>query len=486
MKNKNIYFVGYFHGIEAKEKFLNLFQSKKKFIFESSHNKYKGQENTKYMPELIYKVMGQSKYLFLGSKPKINSLFRKAYRRDFKYYQGLKINLKKINKLKMNILLVAFTIENFMKLKNGIERLNMLLLVREIVKTVKLYRSQDVSFMQKLKNYLFRKKFLIGYKYYMDTLKNLQYDPNGIYLLWGKSYSSRIILIDYLHQNKIPYLITEFGEVPGTVSCSPNGIFGEIFSKDSWDEFCKNEVELGRVAKIEQTLEEIKNTQVSTREYDSNMYFLLKHFYENTLHKENQKKIIYVNGAELYSSDLFWGRWNIRNKTRNPNKVLLEKVVQYFDKDEYMIIYKEHPMTMSKSDDILLSSSDFPTVQFLQSMNIHDIMDMSDMIISYPSKVVITALMYKKKTFVVGDFTIPYSIPSIKYFTSREFQDIDEMVSSEEKFDSAVYVDTMSKLIEYSLVIYDQELYGNFNLAREEKKLTKSLEHAISVQKSYW
>ena len=206
------------------------------------------------------------------------------------------------------------------------------------------------------------------------------------------------------------------------------------------------------------------------------MYFLMKYFFDSSLKKEDRKKVIYVNGAELFSAGLYWNRWNIGNQGRNPNKMLLEKVVSFFNKNEYMIIYKEHPMTISQSKNGLLIQSDFPTVNFIESMNIHDLMDMSDIIISFPSKVVMTSLLYNKTTFVLGDFTIPESIPIMKYFTSRNFDDIKEILNQENTINQE-YIEIVAKLIKHFLIIYDQELHAHSTVKDQQRKLKHILEN---------
>ncbi len=207
------------------------------------------------------------------------------------------------------------------------------------------------------------------------------------------------------------------------------------------------------------------------------MYFLMKYFYENSVQKENKQKIIYVNGSELFSSGLYWNRWNIGNQGKHPNKMLLEKVVSYFDKDDYMIIYKEHPMTMSQSKNGLLLQSDFPTVNFIESMDIHDILDMADIVVTFPSKVAMTSIEYYNKTFVLGDFTIPHSIPSINYFTSRKFEDIKELFTTDKKINDKDYIEFVARMLKYSLIIYDKNLFYDFNEEKEKAKIANVIDN---------
>ena len=201
----------------------------------------------------------------------------------------------------------------------------------------------------------------------------------------------------------------------------------------------------------------------------------MKYFYENSVQKENKQKIIYVNGSELFASGLYWNRWNIGNQGKHPNEFLLDQVVSHFHTDEYMIIYKEHPMTMKQSKNALILQSDYPTVNFIKSMNIHDILDMVDIVITFPSKVAMTSIEHNNKTFVLGDFTIPYSMPSINYFTSRTFEDIKDILLINKKTDNKDYIEFVARMLKYSLIIYDEELHNICNLLEEQQKLEKIL-----------
>lgn len=475
MKSKNIYFVGYFQGIEKKEKFVNLFKSKSKFFLESSMENIGDESNTLYFPEQIYKLKTQFKDLFTRGEIVVDSLVRKAFRRDYQHYKTLKVDMRKISPFQKIPLLVLFSMQKINQDNKGISKLNVLKWLKEFRTLIKLYRRKDIEFLSDFKHYMFRINFIIGYRYSKKILNSLSYDKNDIYILWGKSYSSRLLLIDYLTRNKVPYFISEYGEIPGTISCSPHGIFGEIFSDRSWKELYEKEISPKDIQYATDLLKQIGDEQISTKKYDNNMYFLMKYFYENSVQKENKQKIIYVNGSELFASGLYWNRWNIGNQGKHPNEFLLDQVVSHFHTDEYMIIYKEHPMTMKQNKNALILQSDYPTVNFIKSMNIHDILDMVDIVITFPSKVAMTSIEHNNKTFVLGDFTIPYSMPSINYFTSRTFEDIKDILLINKKTDNKDYIEFVARMLKYSLIIYDEELHNICNLLEEQQKLEKIL-----------
>ena len=488
MKNKNIYFVGHFLAIKNKMKFVDLFTCKNKYFLESNIQvSGSSDEHSQYYPELLYRVKGQYKYLLKGGKISVTSLVKQLYKRDIRHFKSSKVDWRKIMRVQKISFLLLFSINKFNKENKGIFKVNIFKIVMEFYNSISLYREKDTRFFSELETFMFKVNFIIGYKYSNNLLnKTIQSGQDDIFILWGKSYSSRLLLLSHLKKNKIPYFVSEYGEVPGTISCSKYGIFGESFSKESWVDFSKKAVQEDDIAYAEHILDYVKENQLSTRAYGNNMYFLMKYFYDNSIKKEQEdrQKIIYVNGAELFSSGLYHNRWNINSKGQNPNKMLLKNVVSTFNKNDYMIIYKEHPMARKQSKNTLLLQSDFPTVNFIKDMNIHDILELADIIVTFPSKVVMTSLLYQKTTFVLGDFTIPHSIPSIKYFTSTDFSDIKEIDTEIDDIDNMEFVKFVARLIKYSLIIYDEELYYKYNREAEQKKLNDIITD-LSVQNTY-
>lgn len=474
MKNLNLYFVGYFLNKEDKMKYVDLFDCKDKFFLESSKiNSKTSGFGVKYFSELLYTHNTNYKDILNNEPIFVDSFVKELYKRDFRHFKASTINIKKIKDTKKRLLFLYYSIHLFNLKNKGFSRLNILNYLMEFFTLVKKYRNKDSVFFEEFKNFFFRVNFILGYKYSQKLLKSLNYNKNDVFIIWGKSYSSRLLLINHLEKNKVPFFISEYGEISGTISCSPDGIFGEVFSQKSWIELCKKEVTKDDIEYTKNILDQVRKNQISTRTYGDNIFFLVKYFYDNSIKKkeESRQKVIYVNGSELFSSGLFDNRWNINNQGKHPNKMLLDKVVSYFDNDEYMIMYKEHPMSASNNKKALLHQSDFPTVNFISDMNIHDILEIADIIITFPSKVVITSLLYKKTTFVLGDFTIPVSIPSIRYFTSNKFEDIGEMFTSKEKPDDNLFTEIIARLIKYSLIVYDKNLHYKYDYTNEQNKL---------------
>ncbi len=477
MKNKNIYFVGYYHGIENKKKFTELFECDNKYFLENNQKYAKVNDNTTYYPSLLYKYIPKGKKNIRNLN--IDSTFKSLYKRDYRNFLGEKqIKAKSLSKDKFLLLRYVFytyigTYKNLSKYNPS----NMITFLKDMKSQV---QQRNPYLLLSLRKFRFREKFIQGYAYARNTLDALTWNKDDIYILWGKPQSSYQLLFSYLKKYDIPYFIVEYGELPGTIALSSNGIFGEYFTKETWEEFEKKPILENEISNARTVLEKIKQNQISIKSYENNMFFLMKYFWEHSVQLENRPKIIYVNGSELFASGYYHGRWGVDREGKNPNKMLLEKVVKHFG-SEYMIMYKEHPMTMKSNTGSLLLQSDFPTVNFINGFSIHDTLDISDLVITLPSKVVITSLLYGKPTFVLGDFTIPKSIDRMNYYTSKNFDDIINIpilknIELGQDFSSFV-----AKMLKYNLIIYDEELYDNYNQESEKIKVNNIILPKVGV-----
>lgn len=465
MKNKNIYFVGYYHGIGNKKKFTKLFDCKNKYFLENDMKYANVNEMTTYYPALLYKYAGKRKIKNI----KIDSEYKSLYRRDYKNLLSAKqIRGKSLQKDKL--LFVRFIIHKYISKYKNMSKFNPINLLSFLTNIKTQIQQHNPNLIHSLRKFRFREQFMSGHTYAQRTLDSLNWNDKDIYILWGKPQSSYQMLIPYLKKHNIEYFIVEYGELPGTISLSKNGIFGEYFSEKTWNEFEKKPITKDETNYAESILATIKRNQISIKSYENNMFFLMKYFWDYSIQLEKRPKIIYVNGSELFASGYYHGRWGVDREGKNPNKMLLEKVVNHFTSD-YMIMYKEHPMTINSNISSLLLQSDFPTVNFINGFSIHDTLEISDLVITLPSKVAITSLLYGKPTFVLGEFTMPKSIPSMNYYTSRNFENIVDIDTFENIDISQDFISFIAKMLKYNSIIYDETLYYKYNIEEEKLKV---------------
>ena len=119
MKNKNIYFVGYYHGIGNKKKFTKLFDCKNKYFLENDMKYANVNEMTTYYPALLYKYAGKRKIKNI----KIDSEYKSLYRRDYKNLLSAKqIRGKSLQKDKL--LFVRFIIHKYISKYKNMSKFN--------------------------------------------------------------------------------------------------------------------------------------------------------------------------------------------------------------------------------------------------------------------------------------------------------------------------------------------------------------------------
>jgi len=468
MKNKNITFVGYYHGIENKEKFTELFECNNKKFLENNQKYTNFNDSTIYYPSLLYKYTSKRK-LHACITNEIDDTIKSLYKRDFRHFLGARqVKARTIQKDKL--LLLRFLFSKYSRKYKGISKYNpynLMVFLKDMKQQV---QKRNPNLVLSLRKFRFREKFMHGYRYAKSTLDALTWNKDDIYILWGKPQSSYQLLFFYLKRHDIQYFIVEYGELPGTISLSQNGIFGEYFSPTAWEEFESKIISENEITSAKVALDKIKQNQISTKSYENNMFFLMKYFWDHSVHIDKRTKIIYVNGSELFASGYYHGRWGVDREGKNPNKMLLEKVVDSFG-SEYMIMYKEHPMTIQSNTGSLLLQSDFPTVNFINGLSIHDTLEIADLVITLPSKVVITSLLYGKPTFVLGDFTIPMPNLDMNYYTSKNFKDILNVEFLKNTTMNQDFILFIAKMIKYNLIIYDENLYDNYNSENEKIKV---------------
>jgi hypothetical protein len=71
-------------------------------------------------------------------------------------------------------------------------------------------------------------------------------------------------------------------------------------------------------------------------------------------------------------------------------------------------------------------------------MSVDNLIPMSDITITLPSKVVMTSLMYRKPMYVFGKFSIPKSVPELGYYAGNDIDSIKEIIHNS-TIDGAMY-----------------------------------------------
>jgi hypothetical protein len=476
MKKATVYFVGYFLGIPEKIKFIEYFHEYNIQFLEGSYKNTKiDRQRAIYYPEYLYSINIRKLYYSLTAPIEITKRFKMLYKRDYQTFRATLDLDEGDRKYFIYWLLYQFKQE---KKKSRALFLYYIRYLFNIPSYYKSFRKTNIASDAKFIKFIFQLRFMSGYKYLMQLNDELQFDSSDIVLMWGSESSSRYLLLDTLIEKKIKYGVLEYGEISGTISCNTQGVFGNSDIFKDWEKLINTEVSERENIETYKVLDVVKRRYIAYQKYENSLLFVIQDYFKQLVDNNSikRKKTVYVNGVELFASGLFFDQYGVESQGENPNSILLQYVVDYFSEDEYLVIYKEHPITIKQSMNQLLEPQLFPTVNFINNMNIHDALQMSDIVVSFPSKVVITALHYQKQVFVYGNFTFPISIPSMNYFTSTNFSDIVQMINNLEPYDDKIFGDIVSKMIKNNLVIYDQKLFSDYEFFHEKEKLQKLLE----------
>ncbi len=492
---RNIFFVGYYLNDENKLANTELYRCKNRFFLESSRKYLKKKyDHVRYFPMHLYHMLGTHVITLLFNRVKVDQCFISLYKRDLKIFLKSQIDLPLPKSKKSYLLYIYSVFRNEYKFRSIFSLKALLILVLKIMKPEelllershldKIINNKDAknvkSFrhIRAIKVLAFRLSFITGYIYVEKLLSKLNPGSDDIFVLWGCETSGSMLLIDRLKKAGIHYFISEYGELPGTISINSKGIFGDSYIADNWAELVEAEVDDNELEDITSYISLLESSQASSRGGSSEQLRLQLRLYQslNTLLKPEQKKerekIIYVSGVELIASGHLFNKEYINSKSINANEILLKSVLFHFSSDNYIIIYKDHPLMQKNYQNLALVPSEFPGVIFLNSQSVDDLIPMSDITITLPSKVAMTCLLYRKPVYVFGRFSIPYSMPELGYYTGNNVGEVKGIIDNT-NIDKAMYTKIVAHLISNYLLCYDSLLFENYCFETEQRKLDK-------------
>lgn len=277
-------------------------------------------------------------------------------------------------------------------------------------------------------------------------------------------------------------LITEYGELPGTLSLNKDGIFGDSQIAKNWSEIsAKKSTEIALID-AKKYLNEIEVSQSSSRgnSIGDQMLSLYKELFQS---KNTTQKIIYVSGVELIASGHLFNKEFVKPEMQNANEMLLKHVLSLFSTKEYTILYKDHPLMQNNYGNLALDNADFNGVVFVNSMNVDNLISIADITITLPSKVIMTCLMYRKPVYAYGDFTIPETVPELGYYTGRNVAEIKHVIDDESNgINPDLYPEIVNELQEY-LIRTESPLFESYDFFVEQQKVKNIIDSQLTTGK---
>jgi hypothetical protein len=197
-------------------------------------------------------------------------------------------------------------------------------------------------------------------------------------------------------------IYTELGELPLTCFVSEEQSIHHtwpLIESKRFNNLPVNEAEVNEAANV---LYNIAASRQSTRPSADE---------SNIIHNMDlkNKTVIYINGIYPYASGLE-PRDSERSRALSPNydsnQDLLNHVAEMAERNNWIVLYKDHPLTTKLHPNSIVKSS-HKNVYILEKEDIHEILDVADVTVSLASKSILLSLARGVPVSLAGPYTIP-------------------------------------------------------------------------------
>lgn len=454
----------------------NLVSDQNVFFLEAS-NMIEYVDNMTHLPQKLSAL--KSKYIIrhMYKRVQVDSFVRCLYKKDvYAYYSNVSDSRRSIRserkliRLPVSIGLYCWDLWRRHYLSNQIKFSPGVCFFKTLVGFATFFRvGKALSFhkTKRIRSFLLRFGFIAGYNYYHSVFAKIKPTNGDVFLNWGLHYSGSVLLEAMLSDTGAKTRILEYGEVSGTVSISRSGIFGDSDVAQNWQWFTQQKVGATGLDIARTALSEIDNRDAASRGGEDSMFRIYRNMFDIN---PQRRRVVYVNGCELIASGHFENPDLYNNKFRNPNENLLNSVCKSFAEEGAMILYKDHPMTLRSSTNLEIDQAKFPSVVFIRDLNMKSILEISDVVVSFPSKVVMTALAKSVKTIVVGKFTIPHEDLRMGLYNESALSDVSRLTHNCEDGDQLI-LQFVARMLDLNLVKYDLDIFPSLDTMTERAKL---------------
>lgn len=235
--------------------------------------------------------------------------------------------------------------------------------------------------------------------YYMDKYIRSVVSKINIkrVILWNEFFAYHHIVKHVLNEYKIPICFLEFGSVPGTLSIESMGQMGKSFPAQCIDKFKSLEVSIDDIQAGKQIIKYICENRVN-RNIQPISSELEK--VKNKL-DSNRPTILYA-GVNDYESGLV--PYNAETERfHSPYARSSNEVVTYLailaEKNGWNLIYKPHP-SFFRHDNLPEKMPE--NIILVNQVDINDIIDVADVVVTILSQVAYISLIREKPTVMLG------------------------------------------------------------------------------------
>lgn len=262
-------------------------------------------------------------------------------------------------------------------------------------------------------------KFFCGMGKLEQVLREVQPSPDTFWVFFGVSTTTEL-LRSIAEKAGGKTVVSEYGELPGTFLVSEREILGD--SWPSWEADLFNNLPV-TTKELEQAKEVINSIGIKQRK--GNRFSESEGLSRRVKEGLKKETVIYVNGAYEVSLGLV-PNWGDRAKRLSPmflsNKELLASVMSIAAKYGWTVVYKDHPLAVRLEPALEKYTVASKNTLILQGIELNEILDITDVMVSIGSKSVMTALAREIPVCLAGPFTISPSAISMGLYGSGDLE----------------------------------------------------------------
>ena len=281
-----------------------------------------------------------------------------------------------------------------------------------------------------------------------SLVDRIEVGESDVFVLWGQNLSVHRVLSAWVRLAGAQVIFSEGTELQGSVFASESGILHRSWPMERDAEFRKLPVSEASLAASNDYLKRLGEERFSNKSYDGDVVA-----WDEI--GASGEPIVYVNGLENFGSGL-QPRCSSESKEVSPvfetNEALLRGVLRLAEKHGWHVIYKDHPNTYCDAKELLVKIEEHPRLWILKNVDIHEVMDKTDAMVSLCSKVVLLALSRGVPVVLGGAFSVA---PENLKFGLTEDPNLESgllevlMRDKEDRVDKKGLVELIARLIEH-------------------------------------
>jgi hypothetical protein len=316
-----------------------------------------------------------------------------------------------------------------------------------------------------LKRMFFLLKTVCGLGQVFIIFHKLDLGDQDTVVVWSEHFSGMRLLKREVKRSKSRLVLSEYGEIPGTMFICDRGMFHESWPLRYKQQFGSLPINVDEIDQVQRYIHNIVCERISSK---TGQYAV-----DDTLEALDIKKgkpIIYINGIQPHASGLL-PRCSEFSKEYSPyfgsNDAILRYFSQLAEKHDWIVLFKDHPNTCNYfAGQELRDEGLSEHVKILGNVDIYKVLRVADLTVSLGSKTVFLSLLNEVPVFLLGPYSIsPSDLKSGVYRGGDSEEAIVSVVESARRdgVDSeglTLYLARMMKYYYYSMDDDADSLFG--------------------------